>query len=118
MKCFNDPTRDAVGTCSLCGKGICPEDAVYIEDKLYCKKCAKKILIGENKAEKKLYRSRKNKSICGVCGGFAEYADTDSTLIRVVWVIATLFTGILPGIIAYFIMCLVVPKEPTKTEQT
>ena len=117
MKCFSDPARDAVGPCSMCGKGVCPENAVYIESKLYCKECAGKVLSGSNKKGEKLYRSRKNKSLCGVCGGFAEYADTDPTLIRVVWVIATLFTGILPGIIAYFIMCFIVPKEPIKTER-
>ena len=115
MKCFDDPTRDAVGPCSMCGKGICPEDAVYIGGKLYCKDCAKKVLSGKNKSGKKFYRSRTNKSICGACAGFAEYVDADPTLIRVVWVITTLFTGILPGVIAYFIICIIVPKEPIKT---
>ncbi len=109
MKCYNHPDRDAVGPCSLCGKGVCEEDAVYINGKLYCKECAKKVLTGK---EKKLYRSRRNSSICGVCGGLAEYADVDATLIRVLWVIVTLLSAILPGIIIYFIMCLVMPNEP------
>ena len=110
MKCYSNPSRDAVGVCTYCGKGVCPEDAVYIDGKLYCKKCAKKVL--SEKRSRKLYRSRQNRSICGVCGGLAEYADVDATLVRVVWVLVTLFTGIVPCIIVYFVMCIVVPKEP------
>ena len=41
---------------------------------------------------KRLYRSVKNKVICGVCGGIAEYFDIDPTLVRVGWVIATFVT--------------------------
>ena len=112
MKCFDDPTRDAVGVCVRCGKGVCPEDAVYINGKLYCKDCAK-IVLGENKTtHKTLYRSRKNRSICGVCGGFAEYSGMDATLIRVLYVLITIFTGFLPGILIYLAMCLIMPKEP------
>lgn len=36
---------------------------------------------------KKLYRSRKSKMICGVCGGIGEYFHMDATLIRLIWVV-------------------------------
>ncbi|HEX9829774.1 MAG TPA: PspC domain-containing protein, partial [Bacteroidota bacterium] len=40
---------------------------------------------------KRLYRSRTNKVIAGVCGGVAEYLDMDPTLVRIVWVLFTIF---------------------------
>lgn len=43
--------------------------------------------------EKKLYRSEEDKKLCGVCGGIAAYFDIDSTVIRLLWVLATLFLG-------------------------
>ena len=42
---------------------------------------------------KKLRRSKKNKVIAGVCGGIGEYLDVDPTVIRLVWVVFTLFSG-------------------------
>lgn len=58
---------------------------------------------------KQLTRSSGNRMICGVCGGFGEYFNIDPTLIRVGYVIATLFSGIFIGILAYFITALIVP---------
>ena len=43
--------------------------------------------------EKKLYRSQNDKKLCGVCGGIAEYFDIDPTVIRLLWILATLFFG-------------------------
>ena len=113
MKCFDDHTRDAVGACTRCGKGVCPEDAVYIEGKLYCKECAK-IVLGakEEKSGKTLYRSRRDRIICGVCRGLADYFEIDPVLMRIIVVLVTVFTGIVPGIVAYLILCAVVPEEP------
>ena len=45
---------------------------------------------------KRLYRSRKERSIAGVCGGIAEYLDVDPTLVRIVWLLAAAAGG--PGI--------------------
>ncbi len=56
----------------------------------------------------RLYRSQADRMIAGVCGGFAEYFELDSTLVRVVWLIFTVIGGI--GFIAY-IACLFVMKE-------
>ncbi len=58
--------------------------------------------------KKKLYKSNTDKKLCGVCGGIAEYFDVDSTIIRLAWVLLTLFVGC--GIIAYIIAALVMPK--------
>lgn len=61
--------------------------------------------------EKRLYRSRSDRVISGVCGGLAEYFEIDPTLVRVAVVVLGLLTqgGIL---IAYLIMAVVVPEEP------
>ena len=55
--------------------------------------------------EKKLKRST-NKVIWGICGGLAEYTGLDPMLMRIIWVVATLFTGVplLAYIILYFVM--------------
>lgn len=62
---------------------------------------------------KKLYKSNRDKKICGVCGGIAEYLNIDSTLIRLAWVLLSLFVGC--GIIAYIIFALVMPNMPEGT---
>lgn len=56
---------------------------------------------------KKLYKSSVDKKLCGVCGGFAEYFNIDSTIIRLLFVIFVLCFG--TGILAYFIAALVMP---------
>lgn len=60
--------------------------------------------------EKKLYRSLTDKKLCGVCGGLAEYFAIDSTLIRLLLVLAVLFAGV--GILAYIIAAIVMPVKP------
>ena len=64
--------------------------------------------------KKKLYRSRFNKKICGVCGGIAEYFGIDPTVVRVIWVILT-FLPVLPIIIIYIILAFVIPENPNDT---
>ena len=63
---------------------------------------------------KRLYRSRDERMLGGVCGGLAEYLHTDPTLIRVLFVLFALAGG--PGIIAYLIMWVIVPLEPSSTD--
>ena len=63
---------------------------------------------------RKLYRSNTDKVFCGVCGGIAQYMDTDPTAIRLVWIIVTIFTGFFPGILAYIIACFIMQKNPDK----
>jgi len=62
--------------------------------------------------QKRLMRSSTDKKISGVCGGLAEYMDVDPTVVRLVWVLITFFTGIVFGIIAYFVAWLVIPLAP------
>lgn len=60
--------------------------------------------------EKRLYKSSTDKKLDGVCAGIAEYFGIDPTLIRLLWVFATLFVGC--GIIAYIIAAVVIPRNP------
>jgi len=60
---------------------------------------------------KKLHLSLKDKQLMGVCGGIAEYFDVDSTLIRLGWVVVTVITGIIPGILGYILAAIVIPKQ-------
>lgn len=57
---------------------------------------------------KKLFRSRKNRILCGVCGGIGEYLQIDPTVIRILMV---LFGCTGSGIIAYFIAAVIMPEE-------
>lgn len=59
---------------------------------------------------KKLYLSSTDKKICGVCGGIAEYFEIDSTIVRLGWIVL-LFSPPFPGIIAYIIACMIIPKQ-------
>jgi phage shock protein C len=59
---------------------------------------------------RKLYRSRTDRKLAGVCGGLAQYLNTDVTLLRVLFVVLALLGG--PGIVIYGVMWLVVPVEP------
>ncbi len=58
---------------------------------------------------KRLYRSSANYMICGVCGGIAEYFNIDPTLIRLAWVILSIFS-VGGGIIAYIAAAIIIPK--------
>ena len=59
---------------------------------------------------KKLYKSRTDKKICGVCGGIADYFGIDSTIIRLIWAVLILCFG--TGLLAYLIAALVMPDIP------
>lgn len=59
---------------------------------------------------KKLYRSKSDRKLAGVCGGLAEYLNIDPTIIRVIWAITSLFA--LVGIIAYVVCAVIILEEP------
>lgn len=63
-----------------------------------------------SKQEKKLYKSRTDKKICGVCGGLAEYLDMDPTIVRLIVAGLALFAG--GGVIAYLIAAMIIPYQP------
>ena len=59
---------------------------------------------------KKLRRSRKNRVVCGVMGGIAEYFDVDPTIVRVLFIICS-FSGF--PIILYILLAIIIPEEST-----
>lgn len=61
---------------------------------------------------KKLYLSKENKKIFGICGGIGEYFDIDPTVIRVITIIAGIATMIIPAVVAYCIAWLIIPQKP------
>ena len=58
---------------------------------------------------KKLYRSRVDKKIAGVCAGLAEYLNIDPTVVRVIWALVALSGA---GVLAYIVCALVIPEKP------
>ena len=65
---------------------------------------------------KRLYLSKDNKKIFGICGGIGEYFDIDPTVIRVIAIIAGIATAVLPSVVAYLIAWLIIPKKPEINE--
>ena len=59
--------------------------------------------------EKRLYRSRTDRMLWGVCGGLAKYFDIDPTIMRLIFIISIFLGG--SGILAYIILAIVVPVE-------
>jgi len=62
---------------------------------------------------KKLYRSRTNRMLAGVCGGLGEYLNMDPTVVRLLFVLLTAITSFAPGVIVYIIMMFFVPEDPS-----
>jgi len=61
--------------------------------------------------KKRLYRSTSNRVLGGICGGVWEYFDIDPTVVRLIWIIIVIFTGFVPGILAYIIALFVIPEK-------
>ena len=62
---------------------------------------------------KTLYRSRTDRKLTGVCGGLGKFLGIDPTLVRVVYVIASLFMGFfVGGIVLYIVLTAIIPEEP------
>jgi phage shock protein C len=60
----------------------------------------------------RLYRSATDRVFTGLCGGLAEHFDVDATLIRILWVVLGILSGIFPLLAVYIVMALLVPEEP------
>lgn len=60
-----------------------------------------------------LERSRTDKIIAGVCGGIARRYGWDPMLVRIVYVLASLFSAAFPGIIVYVVLWFLMPLEGT-----
>ncbi len=63
---------------------------------------------------KKLYRSRTDKMIGGVCGGLAENFGWDPTIVRIVYALVSILSAAFPGILVYLVFWAIVPKKPEK----
>ena len=67
---------------------------------------------------KRLYRSRKDRIVGGVCGGLAAHIDVDPSLIRLVWIVVTLIS-LGTGLIVYLAAWIIIPESPEEsTKQT
>ena len=67
---------------------------------------------------KRLYRSRKDRIVGGVCGGLAAHIDVDPSLIRLVWIVVTLIS-LGTGLIVYLAAWIIIPESPEEsTRQT
>ena len=64
----------------------------------------------ENNTEKKLYKSKNNRTISGVCGGLGEYFNIDPTLVRLACVALCIFAG--GGLLAYIVALIIIPEAP------
>ncbi len=60
-----------------------------------------------------LRRSTDTAMITGVCGGLAKWLDWDPTVVRVLYVVLSLASVAFPGILAYIILTILIPKEGT-----
>ena len=89
--------------CNACGKAIA-------EDARYCAHCG--TVLGQMPAPKKMMRPRGGRTVAGVCAGLGHYLDLDVTLIRLIWALVTLCSGIFPGVVVYVLAWVIVPEEP------
>lgn len=87
--------------CNHCGKVI-PDDA------LLCAYCGKRV--AGQVAQQRLVRPRKGRKIAGVCLGFAQHFDLDPSVVRILWVVCSVFAC--TGVIAYVVAWIVIPEEP------
>lgn len=60
---------------------------------------------------KRLYRSRENRMVCGVCGGLADYFSIDPTLVRL-GLVLLMAISCGTGLLAYFIAAVIIPDQP------
>ena len=67
-----------------------------------------------SEATKKLYRSRTERWLAGVCGGLGQYFGIDATLVRVLFVIFALTFG--SGFLIYLVLWIIIPNEPETTD--
>ena len=89
--------------CPQCGKE-------YSQLVNFCCQCGASLAPCVFHQGKKLTRSRTEKKIAGVCGGFADYLGLDVTLMRILWLMLAVFGGW--GLLGYIIAWIVMPIEP------
>ena len=65
---------------------------------------------------KRLYKSRNNKMICGVCAGIADYFNIDPSIVRVLWAVLALAAG--TGVLAYIACAIILPEGDTEQKSS
>jgi phage shock protein C len=88
--------------CNFCGKQMS-------DDQLCCAYCGRRV--GLPYSQRRLERPREGRTLAGVCAALAHYLELDTTVIRLVWVLITIFSGGL-GFIAYLVAWVVIPEAP------
>ena len=97
--------------CSNCKRDI----TEYSNFCYYCGTRQRVPAAGAPLVQKRLMRSVVDRKIAGVCGGVAEYFDVDSTIVRLLWVLACLVPfPVIPAILGYFIAWIVMPEAPVQ----
>ena len=127
MDCYVHPDQPAVGACVACGHFVCDHCRVNVGGKIHCKTCVERgaaappppysggprpagAPIGAGGAGD-WKRSRRDRVFAGVCGGIAPEMNLEPSLARVLFVVATIFTGVVPGIVTYCVLWAVLPEE-------
>lgn len=97
---------------------ICPNCQREIADySRFCYFCGKhQGTAFASASPRRLHRSASDGKLAGVCGGIAEYFETDSTIVRLVWVLVTFVTGIIPGLVVYIVAWLIMPETPVVSQ--
>ncbi len=62
---------------------------------------------------KRLYRSTTDKMVAGICGGVAEYAEIDPTIVRLVVAFLAIITGVFPALLVYVLGAFIIPEQKT-----
>src|ERR1700693_4930349 len=94
--------------CTKCGTELREQDK-------FCSQCGaltgRGVPLSQPRTER-LTRSTEDKKVAGVCAGFARYFAVDVTLIRVIWLVLTVWPVPLFGVISYIVAWIVMPKDP------
>jgi len=91
--------------CRQCGKEIADRSN-------FCYFCGAQQIYATAPGEvKRLHRPLADRTMGGVCAGFANYLDIDTTALRLLWLLVVIFTGIFPGVVVYLVAWMVIPSE-------
>jgi phage shock protein C len=67
---------------------------------------------------KRLYRSKDERMVAGICGGLGEYFRIDPTIMRLIFIVLWFLTGFIPMLVIYVIMWLLIPQAPDMAAET
>ena len=80
----------------------------------FCQFCgaAQAIAQPQTFSRKRLMRSPSDSKVAGVCGGLAEYLDTDPGIVRILWALSTIVSGVFFGVLVYIVAWVILPLSP------